>query len=160
MRRHSHFGRRRSSLFSLTPAKLVGVFAIAAGGMLAGEHWMINNMQEDVRFKVTDKTRDVTVVDGQSSKKYLIHTVKQNGDYETYKIEDTIMGGRMTSSNLYGQFQENCTYDATVYGYRNGWLSAYQNVLTAKKVSCDTDAEITAPKSDRPNNSASSSLKL
>lgn len=76
----------------------------------------------DVTFTVKDKGR---VCDsGNSSCYYLIYT-----DKGTFKDSDSLMNGKFNSSDVYGSITVGKTYNATVYGWRNGFLSMYKNIV-------------------------------
>lgn len=79
-----------------------------------------------VTFTVDKSER---VCDSNNSCKYLIYT-----DKGVYEDTDSMFNGKFNSSDIYGEIQNGKTYDVTVYGWRNGLLSWYPNIvkLTAK----------------------------
>lgn len=87
-----------------------------------------------VTATVNDKER---VCDGNSNGgtdcKYLVFT-----DKGTFRITDALFGTvRFNSSDLYGQIDEDCTYDIKYYGWRIPMLSEYPNIKSITEVSCD-----------------------
>lgn len=83
----------------------------------------------------TSSTRQVTVTvqnearvcsnDGNGvSCQYLIYT---SGG--TFKDTDSLIAGKFSSSDLYGQLQNGHTYTLEVRGYRIPWMSEYPNIL-------------------------------
>ena len=95
-------------------ALLIGaVFVIDAVGSVYYE-------EHQVTAKVLDKER---VVKDQSSY-YLIYT-----DNETFTIQDTLIKGQWSSSDIYGHVEEGQEYKFTVYGIRSGFFSMYRNII-------------------------------
>lgn len=84
----------------------------------------------------TSSTRQVTVTvtnearvcssDGNNGVtcQYLIYT---SGG--TFKDTDSLLAGKFSSSDLYGQLQNGHTYTLEVRGYRIPWMSEYPNIL-------------------------------
>lgn len=88
---------------------------------------------ETVRATVTDKERLVeSDGDGGTTSKYVVFT-----DKEVFQNTDTMIRGKWRSSDLQGQLHQGCTYDFNVYGFRNGPMSMYRNIVEAKHVPTD-----------------------
>ena len=84
------------------------------------------NTQLIKNAKVLDKERVTKNVDGSDQSYYLIYT-----DKGEFTIEDELFRGNFKSSNWYGKIQKDKCYNLTVGGYRNGFLSMYQNIHDA-----------------------------
>lgn len=88
--------------------------------------------------RATATTVIITVEDkgtkrsGSNMDKYLIYT-----DNGTYEITDSIAFFRWNSSDLYGSMKIGSTYECTVCGFRNPFLSSYENIITATEVKGD-----------------------
>lgn len=88
--------------------------------------------------RATATTVIITVEDkgtkrsGSNSDKYLIYT-----DNGTYEITDSIAFFRWNSSDLYGSMKIGSTYECTVCGFRNPFLSSYENIITATEIKGD-----------------------
>lgn len=78
---------------------------------------------------VTDKER---VCKSGSDCNYLLFTTNSAGKSETFKVGDSILIRRFRSSDTYGSIHRCHRYKLTYYGWRNGWLSSYQNVIEAQ----------------------------
>lgn len=108
--------------------KLVAAFAAAAVlGGVGGCGASMNSFYEEntVRITVNDKER---VQDGKTSK-YLVYT-----DQEVFEDSDSLIKWKFDSSDVYAQLKKDCTYDATVIGWRVHPLSMYRNILDAQHV--------------------------
>ena len=88
--------------------------------------------------RATATTVIITVEDkgtkrsGSNMDKYLIYT-----DNGTYEITDSIAFFRWNSSDLYGSLKVGSTYECTVCGFRNPFLSSYENIITATEIKGD-----------------------
>ena len=88
--------------------------------------------------RATATTVIITVEDkgtkrsGSNMDKYLIYT-----DNGTYEITDSIAFFRWNSSDLYGSLKVGSTYECTVCGFRNPFLSSYENIITAIEIKGD-----------------------
>ena len=51
-----------------------------------------------------------------------------------FKVEDELSKGWFNSADLYASLTVGKTYDFEVYGWRNGFLSAFPNVAAATEV--------------------------
>jgi hypothetical protein len=64
------------------------------------------------------------------------HTYMVYTSTGTYDIKDHVVDGiRTTSANLYGVIQQYDTYRIKYYGFRNGWMSLFPNILSVKLIS-------------------------
>lgn len=80
--------------------------------------------------RLTEETDTVTVTktfvkDG----KYLVYT-----DKNTFKIADTSVYFNFYSSDKWGEFKVGATYEIDHIGFRIGWLSWYENIVSFKEV--------------------------
>ena len=88
--------------------------------------------------RATATTVIITVEDkgtkrsGSNMDKYLIYT-----DNGTYEITDSIAFFRWNSSDLFGSLKVGSTYECTVCGFRNPFLSSYENIITATEIKGD-----------------------
>jgi hypothetical protein len=84
---------------------------------------------EYVKFTVTDKERIVNNTSEGSSSKYIIFT--NRGSFEN---TDTVFYWKWNSSDLYSSINKDKTYIAHVYGFRVGFLSLYQNIISVEPI--------------------------
>lgn len=91
----------------------------------------MNATRHTVVATVTDKERVCGRANGdQVECQYLVFT-----DAGTFKVTDSWVLGRFTSSDTYGRIAVGKTYRFEVVGWRNGLLSQYPNIDTATEVS-------------------------
>jgi acyl CoA:acetate/3-ketoacid CoA transferase beta subunit len=109
-------------------AGLAVVAVVAAVGIGAASYGLYEatHPERDVTATVTNHER---VCDSHNSCKYLVYTSKG-----TFEITDSLVKMRFNSSDLYGQIQNNTTYDFHTRGVRVQFFSWYPNILTAKPV--------------------------
>lgn len=101
---------------------VAGTLAVAAGIYAATD-------DEKVEFVVNEKV----VKNGSESSKYLIFT-----DGEVFENTDSLSRWKWNSSDVQGQIKEGCKYEATVFGFRNNFLSAYRDILDVTHVPTET----------------------
>lgn len=132
-----HRGMRTPLLFKLVPAFMV-VAAVGAGG--AAIHYQTAEPTTQ-RVTVVDKDRHVSgnLEDGIESK-YMVFT-----DKEVFENTDSMIRGKMNSSDVQAQLHVGCTYDITAYGFRNNWFSIYRNISKAEHVKTETCPTNTPP---------------
>lgn len=83
--------------------------------------------ESEVTFVINEKER---VVDRDGSgARYLIWS-----DDETFENVDSLIKGKFNSSDLYGQLTVGKKYSCKVYGWRNGFLSMYRNLISCREV--------------------------
>ncbi len=81
----------------------------------------------NVEFTVNKAER---VVDrGGKDARYLVYT-----DKGTYEITDSLVNGRFNSSDLYGSIVAGKKYSCDAIGFRAGFVSAYENLLSCKEI--------------------------
>jgi hypothetical protein len=92
--------------------------------------------KRDVTVVVNDKERVCS--SGNGGCKYLVYT-----DHGTFKITDSLVIGRFTSSDAYGQIKRCHKYILRVYGWRVGLFSSYPNIVKAtdegRSAGCSTN---------------------
>ena len=123
-------GMRRPLLFKLVPAFMLAG-ALGAGGMAV--HYQTAEPTTE-RVTVVDKERQVSgnVEDGIESK-YIVFT-----DREVFENTDSMIRGKMNSSDVQAKLHVGCTYDVTAYGFRSNWLSIYRNISKVEHVKTET----------------------
>lgn len=89
-----------------------------------------------VRATVTDK--GIKRINEED--KYLIYTDTGEGT-EVFQITDSLLAGRFDSADVYAKIQVGKTYDFSVRGDRNRFMSWYPNIYEAKEVSECTNTE-------------------
>lgn len=99
-----------------TKAALAGV-TLSLLGALTYPYWS----SDEYTVRVTDKVPK----DGS----YLIYT-----DKGTFEVTDTWHYLRFTSSDFYGKIERNQTYRIKASGVRLGFLSWYENIISAERV--------------------------
>ena len=82
------------------------------------------NNRRTVIATVTDKA----VKNYDDGGKYLIFTKDSNGDIATFEITDSLLAFRYDSSDVYAAIEVGSTYEFTVGGTRNTFLSWYPNI--------------------------------
>jgi hypothetical protein len=106
---------------------VVLVIAILSGTILSARCFL---HREVVVATVTDKT--VKAYNGED--KYLVFVDVQGGKSTTYEIEDTLVGFRFNSSDVYSALKSGRTYKLEIMGYRIPYLSMYPNILSYEEV--------------------------
>lgn len=92
--------------------------------------WFSYSTKEDVTITVTDKELVCeSSYNGSSDCRYLIFT-----DKETFENTDSMIHFKFNSSDVYGQLEEDETYEVTVNWFRLSFLSIYRNILNVKEV--------------------------
>ena len=70
---------------------------------------------------------------GGIDSKYIVFT-----DKEVFENTDSMIRGKMNSSDVQAQLHVGCTYDVTAYGFRSNWLSIYRNIRSVEHVKTQT----------------------
>ena len=78
----------------------------------------------------TCTVNDKTATSNKSQVKYLIYT----DECGVLIVEDAALKGQWNSSDTYSQINIGKTYEFELYGFRNGFLSSYPNILTLTEV--------------------------
>lgn len=102
---------------------ILGLLVVVA--LVAAYPVALVNSKRDVTITVTDKQR--VCESGGGSCKYLIYT-----DKGTYKDTDSLLFGKWSSSDLYGNLKRGHTYTVERSGWRVPFFSAYPNILRIK----------------------------
>lgn len=81
-----------------------------------------------------ENTYAVTVTDKQikrygESDKYLIFVKLDNGELKVFENTDSLVKLKFNSSDVFAQLEENKKYEFRVYGFRNRFLSMYENII-------------------------------
>ena len=66
--------------------------------------------------------------------KYLVYTKDENGESQVFEITDSILAGRFNSSDVYAEIEIGKTYEFTVGGSRNQFMSWYPNIYSFEEV--------------------------
>lgn len=123
-------GMRRPLLFKIVPAVMIAG-ALGAGGMAV--HYQTAEPTTQ-RVTVVDKERQVEDNgNGGTSSKYIVFT-----DKEVFENTDSMIRGKMNSSDVQGQLHVGCDYNITAYGFRSNWLSIYRNISKVEHVQTET----------------------
>lgn len=85
------------------------------------------------------KTYTATVTDKQvknysDDSKYLVYTKLENGETRVFSIEDSFIKGRFNSSDVWPDIQVGKTYEFECIGWRNQFMSWYENILEFSEV--------------------------
>jgi hypothetical protein len=104
----------------------IAVLALIVGGIAFGFYHATN--KHDVTFTV-NKTERITT---NSESKYMVYT--DNGVYEN---TDSVLNNKFNSSDLYNEIKEGKKYTCTAVGFRNGFTSNYENLITCKEIESD-----------------------
>lgn len=103
---------------------LTGVVAVVVLA-LAGATCAAYAERHTTEVVVTDKERVCSGGD-RTDCKYLVFT-----DGTTYRVQDSLLAGRLTSSDFYGRIKVCHRYRITYYGFRFGLTSSYPNLTEA-----------------------------
>lgn len=105
----------------------IAVGAIVGLLILAGSLYASYSHEQTVFVKVCSKE---AVATGKGGHEYRVYT--SNG---TYVVKDHFIDGtRFNSADVYGRIQSGHDYALTVYGWRIGFLSMFQNVIGGHSV--------------------------
>lgn len=66
--------------------------------------------------------------------KYLVYTKDENGNSQVFEVTDNILAGRFNSSDVYAEIEIGKTYEFTVGGSRNQFMSWYPNIYSFEEV--------------------------
>lgn len=100
--------------------------------------WSLSLDFNDTQYviTVTDKDR-IYETNGQS--KYLVFADDEEGNSLVFENTDTLLRGKMNSSNIQGQLKIGKTYKVTVVGIRNPFCSLYQNIIDVDEIEVETN---------------------
>lgn len=116
----------------LRDAEYFGIWAIVIGAIvgvliLAGIAFASYSHETTVYVKICSKE---AVATGSTGHDYRVYT--SNG---TYVVKDHwIDGTRFNSADVYGRIQTGKDYALTVYGWRVGLFSMFQNIISGHEV--------------------------
>lgn len=110
-------------------ALMVGFFAFMAiclvGSIIFGIYRATNHHQ--VEFTV-NKTERV-VYDGGQDSRYMVYT-----DKGVFENTDSLLNGKFNSADLYNQLKTGKKYECEAVGFRNGFFSWFENLISCKEV--------------------------
>jgi hypothetical protein len=66
------------------------------------------------------------VIDGEGESVYRVYS-----DCGVFEVKDDLLHGAFNSADTYGSIHEGETYDFEAYGWRNGFLSLFPNIVKA-----------------------------
>lgn len=83
--------------------------------------------------RITESSKDS---DGnyKTSSKYVVFADDENGNSLVFENTDCFFRLKFNSSNIQGQLKVGHTYRITVIGYRNPFLSWYQNIIKVEEI--------------------------
>ena len=90
--------------------------------------------------KGTDFRTEIGIVTDKGTKrngdtdKYIVYTISDNGETRIYEVTDSFVAGRFNSSDVYSGIEVGKTYEFTVAGERNGFMSWYPNIYEYKEI--------------------------
>jgi hypothetical protein len=93
----------------------------------------------DIVMAVNDHDYTITVRNKERITKddtsyYLIFAEKENGDLIELRVEDILWRGFFRSSSVYNEIEIGKEYEVEVVGFRNGFLSEYENILNIEEI--------------------------
>ncbi len=91
----------------------------------------VQNYYSEKTYTATVTDKDVKNYD--SSSKFLVFTKLENGETRVFSVEDTLVKGRWNSADDYADIEVDETYTFTVIGWRNPFLSSYENIIEFQK---------------------------
>jgi hypothetical protein len=107
---------------------IIGVLLFV--GAIAGGFIIQKSTEKTVTFRVKDKERVQNCNSDGCDSKYLIFT-----DHGTFKDTDALLYFKFNSSDLYGNLERGKTYTCKVNGFRFGFTSSYQNIISCEDAS-------------------------
>lgn len=122
---------------------LVALFGVAVVGAIGFDVYYELGTHETERFTVVQAFETVTGSGESSGKEKRIKVIMDNGCYETFTVEDSLLNGQWYSSNLHAMFADAAavtdpaqrkTYEATTVGWRSGFWSMMENVIQAREI--------------------------
>lgn len=122
---------------------LLALFGVAAVGAIGFNVYYELGTHETERFTVVQAFETVTGSGETAGKEKRIKVVLENGCYETFTVEDSMLNGQWYSSNLHAMFAdaaattnpaERRTYEGTTVGWRSGFFSMMENVIEAREL--------------------------
>jgi hypothetical protein len=109
------------------------IFAIVVALVIAVGAFVFTKAYKEsettVVFTVNDKDRVSYGSGSDLTHKYLIYTNRG-----TYECTDSIFGNKFNSSDIYGRIKRDKRYRARVIGWRNHYMSSYQNILSISAI--------------------------
>lgn len=121
--------------------KVKGITIIIAVAMLVIAILGVKFSHNDTEYTVTITGKDrITESSKESdgnyktSSKYLVFADDENGNSLVFENTDCLFRWKFNSSNVQGKLKEGHTYKITVIGYRNSFLSWYQNIIKVEEV--------------------------
>ena len=73
----------------------------------------------------TCTVNDKTAAGQKSGVLYLVYT----DECGVLTVGDAALKGQWNSSDTYAEIEIGKVYDFELYGFRNGWMSSYQNII-------------------------------
>lgn len=83
-------------------------------------------------YDITVKEKIVKRYD--KSDKYLIFTETSKGQDIVFENTDSLIEGKMNSSDIYGELEDGKEYRIWVYGWRVPMFSKYQNIYKVEQL--------------------------
>lgn len=104
---------------------VITILVLFGWGVFATYYFSTNH--HNVTFSV-NKSERVCDSGKNGSCRYLIYT-----SAGVYKDTDSLINGKFNSSDLYGQLQSGKQYSCDAVGYRSGFLSEYENLISCEE---------------------------
>jgi hypothetical protein len=105
----------------------VAVLAVFVTGMLSGCAAPADYSHPVGPCKVNNKDRSS---DSKGNSKFLVYT----DECGVFIVDDAILESQWNSTDTYSAIKIGKTYDFVTYGFRNGFMSSYPNILKATEV--------------------------
>lgn len=86
------------------------------------------------RYEITATVTDKTVKNSDGDGKYLVYAKTTEDEVIVMEITDSLLAGRWDSSDVYAGIEVGVTYEFTVGGKRQQFMSWYPNIYEYKKV--------------------------
>lgn len=126
MRKHGNFSGIGYAIF------FVIVVIIVVGIGLASCSQTFNQGLE--RREEIGTVTDKGIKRSGNDDKYLVYTKDENGNSQVFEVTDNILAGRFNSSDVYAEIEIGKTYEFTVGGSRNQFMSWYPNIYSFEEV--------------------------
>ena len=85
-------------------------------------------------YKIIATVTDKGIKNSNDDSKYLVFTKTEDGEIMTLEVTDSFVAGRFNSSDVYAGIEIGKTYEFTVCGERNEFMSWYPNIYDYNRV--------------------------
>lgn len=89
--------------------------------------------------QLNEHTYTATITEKQikrydDSDKYLIYTKLSDGTTRVFENTDSMIRMKFNSSDIFAELETGKTYELKAYGFRNGFMSWYENIVSVEEI--------------------------